>query len=143
MINFLFSSTTHDFRYINLQTPLYDIKRSEPQEPIQEDLLGLSYTYTIPQGPVVYLDYFLDEARSNEGVKSIQANVRFKDAVECDEVYKACQRLFNRRYGASTQGSYGRESWQQLRAEGLLEAHLRLSELQTVLSINLLLVPNN
>ena len=104
--------------------------------------MGLSYHHSLEGQIDAFIDYYVFADQGENKVRAIQCDIRFPDPLSSDEVYQECQRAFNRRYGPAVQGSYGSESWQEARAQGVLEAHLRLSESQEVLSINLLLVPN-
>lgn len=139
---FLFPQEQHDFRFVDLGVAQDSIKERELIEPSHEDLLGLAYDFRSPDSQtLIHVEYYYPEGREENKLKSILANIRFSDPLQCELLYNNCQRLFNRRYGTSVSGEYGKESWQEARAEGILEAHLILSESQTVLSVNILLVP--
>lgn len=120
---------------------LDSVRTTEAARILSEDLLGLAYALDVEglKEPAS-IEYYFPENRENDALKSIAANMRFKDPRQAEMLYEECRTHFNRKYGASVSGSLGVESWQQRREKGLMEAHLRLSELEAVLSVNLLLV---
>ncbi|MEZ4688101.1 MAG: hypothetical protein R3B47_19185 [Bacteroidia bacterium] len=137
----LFPNQAFDFRNVNLGMPLDSVRKAESMRPVSEDLLGLSYRLDLRNlKEAASLEYYFPENRELDALRAIVVNLRFRDTRQAELLYRDCQHLFNKKYGPSVSGSQGQESWQESHENGLLEAHLRLSELESVLSINILLI---
>lgn len=121
--------------------PLDSVKQAESAQLVSEDLLGLAYTIAEQDLELpVEVEYYFPEDREKDALVSIVANLRFEDPSKAELIYRECREYFIKKYGLPVADGLGKVSWQERRQHGLVETHLRLSELEAVFSINILLV---
>ncbi len=136
----IFLEGTGTFRGTTLGEPIELVKEHEaPNEPVHEDILGLSYELPLGENRKMLIAYYKDnlktETESNR-VASIIANIQLRDELESAQLYNEIQEYFiqNNQYGLAS-GTYGDYTWESRIKRGM-EVRLKLDENKRVITLN-------
>lgn len=131
----VFQDETSTFRGINLKDDKKKVLLlNDKKKPIYDDLLGLKYEYTLPEGKLSS-EYYIDNLRTGQEsnrVSAILLKINWQDEIGTAKLYDEIHRKFTQKYGLAS-GKYGDWIWES--AAYQMTIYLRLSAEKTGIQI--------
>lgn len=110
----IFEDETSTFRGINLKDDKKKILLlNDNKKPIYDDLLGLKYEYSLPEGKLTS-EYYIDNLRTGRESNQISAillKIHWQDEIGTAKLYEEIHRRFTQKYGLAS-GKYGDWIWE-------------------------------